>query len=214
MICRICQEEKPETRFAAYGKNRRRRLVCMDCQNKCKRNWYQKNLEHARASSREHATKTYHRNREKYLAKMKEWREANREWRKNNRHDWHLMHKAAQNLYARKYYQDHKKEIHAAHKRWRLSDPTLSRWHANVRHQRLKKVPVNDLTREQWLARCEEFHNHCAYCWKTGVELTIDHMIPIVAGGSHTLDNIVPACKSCNAAKSHRSLLETLRLVG
>jgi 5-methylcytosine-specific restriction endonuclease McrA len=56
---------------------------------------------------------------------------------------------------------------------------------------------------------------HCAYC---GCEITIkqmqvDHVIPIGGWkicGSDTLDNMLPACRSCNHYKS-RSDLETFR---
>ena len=34
--------------------------------------------------------------------------------------------------------------------------------------------------------------------------LTIDHVIPIARGGSHTLDNLKPAHRTCNARKSSR----------
>ena len=33
--------------------------------------------------------------------------------------------------------------------------------------------------------------------------LTIDHVIPLSRGGSHTLDNLKPAHRTCNARKSN-----------
>lgn len=35
-------------------------------------------------------------------------------------------------------------------------------------------------------------------------QATIDHVIPISKGGSHTIDNVVTMCMSCNAKKSNR----------
>lgn len=56
----------------------------------------------------------------------------------------------------------------------------------------------------------ETFGHACAYCLKTGIELTMDHAIPLSKGGPHHIDNIVPACKSCNSVKHDRSIFAML----
>jgi 5-methylcytosine-specific restriction endonuclease McrA len=48
----------------------------------------------------------------------------------------------------------------------------------------------------------------CAYCGKTGVILTKDHVRPISRGGSDGIENIAPACSSCNSSKGRRTLAE------
>lgn len=45
------------------------------------------------------------------------------------------------------------------------------------------------------------FQNRCAYCQERFDELTRDHVIPLLKGGSHSIENIVPACQSCNSRK-------------
>lgn len=45
----------------------------------------------------------------------------------------------------------------------------------------------------------------CRYCRATDAPLTIDHVIPTVLGGSDDPDNLVAACKDCNAGKSSTS---------
>lgn len=50
--------------------------------------------------------------------------------------------------------------------------------------------------------------NHtCRYCGGTApdVVLTVDHVIPVALGGSDLADNLVAACKDCNAGKSASS---------
>jgi len=46
----------------------------------------------------------------------------------------------------------------------------------------------------------------CQYCGKEFVpaHLTLDHVIPVSRGGKTQWDNIVTACKSCNAKKGGR----------
>ncbi len=41
---------------------------------------------------------------------------------------------------------------------------------------------------------------HCQYCG-SGNQLTLDHVYPRSKGGKTTWDNLVTACKSCNAKK-------------
>lgn len=47
----------------------------------------------------------------------------------------------------------------------------------------------------------------CAYCDKRKAT-TVDHVIPKSRGGQHTWDNVVAACRPCNARKSNKTLAE------
>lgn len=42
----------------------------------------------------------------------------------------------------------------------------------------------------------------CRYCRSRDNELTIDHVVPVALGGSDAPDNLVAACRDCNAGKS------------
>ncbi len=64
----------------------------------------------------------------------------------------------------------------------------------------------SDFTFEDWESILEEHCHLCAYCLKSGVPLTMDHIEPISKGGSHTRMNIVPACRSCNSSKYNRPI--------
>ncbi|MFJ8394370.1 HNH endonuclease [Streptomyces sp. NPDC094144] len=46
----------------------------------------------------------------------------------------------------------------------------------------------------------------CCYCDAPAEH--IDHVTPISRGGDDTLDNVVPACASCNLDKAARTLAE------
>ncbi|NWF69979.1 MAG: HNH endonuclease [Chloroflexi bacterium] len=43
----------------------------------------------------------------------------------------------------------------------------------------------------------------CRWCGKAA-PLTIDHILPLARGGTHTPANIVLACAACNSAKGRR----------
>ena len=68
----------------------------------------------------------------------------------------------------------------------------------------------HDLTDEQWSALQAAWEG-CAYCGATGISLQRDCVLPLSRGGRYTLDNIVPACRSCNASKCNDEVTSWLR---
>lgn len=68
----------------------------------------------------------------------------------------------------------------------------------------------HDLTDEQW---CElrEAWGGCAYCGADGVAMQKDCVLALSRGGRYTLDNVVPACRSCNASKCNDEVTGWLR---
>lgn len=62
---------------------------------------------------------------------------------------------------------------------------------------------VQELTQQEWEMCKAYFDNACCYCGEKK-PLTKDHLVPLSEGGQMTLDNIVPACQSCNSSKNDR----------
>jgi len=50
----------------------------------------------------------------------------------------------------------------------------------------------------------------CRYCRSRTNELTIDHVVPVSLGGSDSPDNLVTACRDCNAGKASASPDDTV----
>ena len=69
---------------------------------------------------------------------------------------------------------------------------------------------THDLSPQQWAALVEAWGG-CAYCGATGTPLQRDCVLPLSRGGRYTLDNIAPACASCNASKCHQEVTGWLR---
>src|SRR5690349_2887498 len=70
-------------------------------------------------------------------------------------------------------------------------------------------MAVSKRTRYEVLRR----DNHaCCYCGQMApdVKLTVDHVVPVSLGGSDKPDNLVAACKDCNAGKASTSPTEEL----
>lgn len=68
----------------------------------------------------------------------------------------------------------------------------------------------NDLTAEEW-STLQEAWGGCAYCGATGTALQKDCVLPLSRGGRYTVDNVVPACRSCNASKCNAEVTQWLR---
>ena len=83
---------------------------------------------------------------------------------------------------------------------------------ARAARRRKRRVDLadNDLTPAQW-ASIQLAWGGCAYCGATSVALQRDCVLPISRGGRYTLDNVVPACGSCNASKSNGEVTSWLR---
>jgi len=59
----------------------------------------------------------------------------------------------------------------------------------------------NTLTGEEWATVIVMYGGRCAYCRKKR-KLTVDHIIPVIQGGATTMQNVLPACQSCNSKKN------------
>ncbi len=68
----------------------------------------------------------------------------------------------------------------------------------------------HDLSTEQWHELCEAWGG-CAYCGTADVALQRDCVLALSRGGRYTLDNIVPACRSCNASKCNSEVTGWMR---
>lgn len=68
----------------------------------------------------------------------------------------------------------------------------------------------HDLDASQWAALVDAW-NGCAYCGSTDRPLQKDCVQALSRGGRYTLDNIVPACRSCNASKCNDEVTSWMR---
>ncbi len=68
----------------------------------------------------------------------------------------------------------------------------------------------HDLSEEQW-TMLKTAWGGCAYCGAVDKPLQRDCVLAISRGGRYTLDNIAPACGSCNASKGNYEVTGWLR---
>lgn len=66
---------------------------------------------------------------------------------------------------------------------------------------------LSDVNRLELLEACGRVCYLCGQ-YLSVHDLTVDHVVPLSRGGSHTLENIKPAHKVCNSRKGDRLLSE------
>ncbi len=94
--------------------------------------------------------------------------------------------------------------------KYRRASPAQRTRSAKRRAGRVARAD-NDLTAAQWDAIVAAWGEACAYCGAADAALQKDCVQPISRGGRYTLDNVVPACRSCNASKSNDEVTGWLR---
>lgn len=115
---------------------------------------------------------------------------------------YHVAHKEERAAYDRAYNAAHRTELTAKQRAKRQMHPELT--HASNKKYSARKngAPLNDLTHAQWL-EIQAAQDHCCYYCRKHCKghLTQDHIQPLSKGGSHTLHNVIGACRSCNSRK-------------
>jgi len=150
--------------------------------------WRESHREEASAASR----RWYENNKERCVQNSKEWRDAN-------------PGKMAE--YSRQ---------------WRADNPERSKMHDKAKRAKRvaeKKGNGGSFSADEFMALFEAAGWECAYCGCAldSDSVTADHIIPLSRGGSSDIDNIAPACRSCNSRKHDKTadeFIEWLKPIG
>ncbi|WP_166868876.1 HNH endonuclease [Salinibacterium sp. ZJ70] len=89
------------------------------------------------------------------------------------------------------------------------ASPAARARYATRRRNRVARAD-NDLTPAEWQSLLDAWGG-CAYCQSPAAALQRDCIQPISRGGRYTLENVVPACASCNASKHNDEVTGWLR---
>lgn len=149
---------------------------------------------------------------ERQRAYAREWlrrnpekaREAVRQWRVRNPE----LTRARRRTYRRTAYLRDAAKINAQKAAYLATHPEVKR--AKDHAYRARKIAANgSFTGAEWLELLSRSGYVCAYCGGPG-PLEADHRVPLARGGTNFIDNILPACRSCNGRK-HKMTEEEFR---
>ena len=227
--CITCGETKAVTEFI-NNKN-----TCKNCRDLYAKQYYIKNKE-----IQKHIIEDYRKNnREMLMLKQREYRKNNKEVTAANSKKCRIKHKEAIAIRKKEYAIKNKEHIAEKQKQYAYDNKVLiakkskeyeiknkviiaikrhkySQEHSEesrIYHQKrrsLKRKLTSNLTLKQWGDIKNYFDNECCYCGKE-LPLEQEHFIPLSKLGEYTINNIIPACRSCNCSKNNNEALSWFR---
>lgn len=69
----------------------------------------------------------------------------------------------------------------------------------NIRKYK-RRGAAGEVKYSDWVDLCNKYENKCLCCGSKE-KMTIDHVIPLILGGTNSIENIQPLCGSCNSKK-------------
>lgn len=146
------------------------------------------------------------KNKEILSKKHRQYYKKNKEAFDNHNKKYYEENKETLNDLRKKYYKENKKDVLNRVKLYRKKHKDKYSFMNGRRRARKLALP-STLIFEQWNQIKEHFNNKCCYCGRE-LPLEQEHFIPLSKGGEYTINNIVPACKSCNSSKSAQNFLK------
>jgi 5-methylcytosine-specific restriction endonuclease McrA len=119
----------------------------------------------------------------------------------------------------KKYYQKNKDKIAVRKQLWAENNKEKTKqskrlWeqrNPNARREKLLRYRARKANNKVFVISTKDIRNlyasNCFFCQSTN-QIEADHIIPIVHGGRHSIGNLMPLCRSCNASKSNKFIME------
>lgn len=194
-ICKICGVEKKLSEFTKVKTcNLGYSWRCKECISLRSKEWYVNNLNRAKESRKEWRThhvefnKVYQQQyRKENVETIKEYK---RKWAKDN-----FKHLKEYKFQYRKGNSDY---VKAQINQWKKDNREIVN---RINNARLHRVRAGGRLTRQMI---EEVYRSCNYtCVKCGTKekLSLDHIKPVVLGGSNALENLQILCMPCNLSK-------------
>ena len=143
---------------------------------------------------------------ERQRAYAREWMKRNPEKAREAVRRWSKTHpeqrRAAKRLYYARHREQHTLTMAAYHK----AHPEVLRAKSSAYRARARAADGR-FTSAEWRALVDIYDGWCAYRGEAG-PLQVDHRIPLSRGGTNAIDNVLPACRTCNTQKGQMTETE------
>lgn len=199
-FCSSCGIE--ETENIVFKK---RTSCCTPCYRIKQKRWNSRYYKENKNKIIENERKKYHQNREEINEKRRIKRRENKELYAEKRKKYYEKNKERKKQYAREYAKRPyvKEKIREARRRYYKSVNGKNAINNSIIKRKLDKEKVFEISQKD-LKRVYKLN--CINCGSK--EITLDHIIPISRGGRHSIGNLQPLCRSCNASKGTMFMVE------
>ncbi|HQE49833.1 MAG TPA: HNH endonuclease [Fervidobacterium sp.] len=222
--------------YSDKGKKDGLSTFCKECKKQSSLNTYYKHKDKYRERKSKYGKEYYQKHRDYYLEVNAQWRKNNKERMKETHKEWYEKNKEDKLEKNRQWIKENKEYHNELKEKWKQENPgyhkeyriknrdkmqrasrlwmknnperaKIIRANAKNRRRAREEKVESTLTSDEWESILKKYNYRCAYCG-SGEKIEMDHVVPISKGGGHTFENVVPACRSCNASKSNKDLDE------
>lgn len=215
--CVRCGSTKPFSDFHKRSKaHDGLNAACKECICAARRQYSAEHPDRAREQRRRYRTENY----DAEMARLRAWREANAEHRAEYRRAYDAANAAERAAAKRTWYE--------AHREWVLSWPERNPERSAARHERFREANRDRRAEAQRKRRVDAlglrvedvdlealWTGSCGLCgqlmdaalrWPHPQSKSIDHILPLAAGGTHEASNLQWAHLRCNVSKGAKVL--------
>lgn len=142
-------------------------------------------------------------------ARRHQWSDTGRAYRQTYQRE----HLAERRQWARENRRRASERYRAYWKSWAEANQEVLGFAARTRRSRKRNNgggPWIGVSLRDWQRLVRRYRGCCAYCGVLASPVSMDHVIPLVKGGRHSIGNVLPACSYCNSTK-HAMLLSVWR---
>ena len=188
------------------------------------RKWRSQNTE----KKRERDRKWRDENREDVRASQRKWRDSNRAKSNEINRKWREANPEKAKMLIRNWTSNNPERVRQIRKKWRKLNPdaekeTYRKWCLENRCKRLasqarrksskysNSTPIQIQEAKNFIVESRKIPIHaCPYCSKVFITaaMQFDHIHPISKGGTHSRENLIISCASCNSSKKARILFK------
>lgn len=183
--------------------------------------WTRKNPEKVKASRKKYRKENsekikisdkvyYQNNSEKIKRASKKWKKENPEKVKKIERRRRERNVEYERERKREYYQKNKEKMSIWQKHYRKENSEQYSKYRRNRTARKKNASGDGVM----LSELIQTHGSSCYLCNKNSATDIEHLIPLSRGGTNHVDNLRPACRSCNSKKGTKTLEEYLKSEG
>lgn len=187
-ITKLCPKCKIDLPINKFGPDKRSpsglKSWCKDCHNKASRIAYKTNSK-------------------QIIAKNTAWAKANPEKRNQHSKNWRAKNSGKIAATKKAYNLKNQEKIAMQKTGWRAANKERERLYSATRRARKRQNGIFVVTNKD-VSRL--LIMPCLYCGSPSE--SIDHIIPLALGGTHSIGNLAPSCKPCNLSKGSKFLAQ------